>query len=243
MTTTRIYVDTPLIAGETVALDERSRHHLLNVLRAKDGEEIVLFNGQGGEYSANLLVKGKTASAAIRAFHDINRESPLKLHLAQAISRGDRMDFTLQKAVELGVGQITPLYSERSLRKQDAKQSEKKFKHWSGIIISACDQSGRCLLPALNQPINIDEWLIANNNSHRYILDPSANGSFAVSNKNDITLIIGPEGGFSDREITQAKQHGCFPVTLGPRILRTETAGIAALTICQALAGDLLGNI
>lgn len=241
MGTPRIYVDSALAAGINVTLDERNYHHLVHVLRMQSAAEIMLFNNRGGEYSGRLLVEKKSAKVEVLSFFDTDRESGLRLHLAQAISRGDRMDITLQKAVELGVTEVSPLYSERS-QKLDARAVEKKMAHWRGIIISACEQSGRCALPILHPPVSLMEWLAAHKNDEaaRYILDPEASGGFSPGKWGHIALLTGPEGGFSRQEIELAARHGCTPMRLGPRILRTETAGITALTVCQALSGDLL---
>jgi 16S rRNA (uracil1498-N3)-methyltransferase len=234
-------MDSALALGGSVILDERNYHHLVRVLRMQNDAEVLLFNNRGGEYCGRLLVEKKSARVEVLSFLGTDRESGLHLHLAQAISRGDRMDITLQKAVELGVTTITPLYSERS-QKMDARASEKKMAHWRGIVISACEQSGRCTLPALNSPVSLMEWLGAprENAAQRYILDPEARGKFSPRQLTHAALVTGPEGGFSREEIELAEKHGCMPVRLGPRILRTETAGIAALTVCQALSGDLL---
>jgi 16S rRNA (uracil1498-N3)-methyltransferase len=241
MGTPRIYIDSALATGISVILDQRNYHHLVHVLRMQSGTEVMLFNNRGGEYGGRLKVEKKSASVQIESFLDTDRESKLHLHLVQAVSRGDRMDVTLQKAVELGVTEISILYSERS-QKMDARMSEKKMAHWQGIVISACEQSGRCTMPALNAPAPLKEWLAAHkkNESQRYILDPKASGKFLPKKQSDVVVLIGPEGGFSEEEIELAEKNGCTPVRLGPRILRTETAGMVALTICQSIAGDLL---
>lgn len=241
MGTPRIYVDAALAQGTEVILDERNYHHLVHVLRMQSAAEILLFNNRGGEYRGRLRVEKKSARVEVLSYLATDRESRLKLHLAQAISRGDRMDITLQKAVELGVSEISPLYSERN-QKMDARTSEKKMTHWRGIIISACEQSGRCTLPALNAPVSLMEWLDARSKdeSECYILDPEASGKFSPGTAENIALLTGPEGGFTRQEIELAARQGCTAVRLGPRVLRTETAGIAALTVCQALSGDLL---
>lgn len=241
MGTPRIYVDSALASGIDVILDERNYHHLVHVLRMQNEAEVLLFNNRGGEYSGRLRVEKKSARVEVQSFLETDRESGLQLQLAQAISRGDRMDITLQKAVELGVTGITPLYSERS-QKMDARTREKKMAHWRGIVISACEQSGRCTLPVLNEPVFLAEWLAGPlaDEVQRYILDPEARGKFSPRKLAHIALVTGPEGGFSRQEIELAEKHGCSPARLGPRILRTETAGIAALTVCQALSGDLL---
>jgi 16S rRNA (uracil1498-N3)-methyltransferase len=241
MGTPRIYVDSALAAGINVILEERNYHHLVHVLRMQSEAEVMLFNNRGGEYSGRLRVEKKTAKVEVLSFQDTDRESKLKLHLVQAISRGDRMDITLQKAVELGVTEISPLYSERS-QKMDGRTREKKMAHWQGVVISACEQSGRCTLPVLNAPLSLAEWLEAHGKDamERFILDPEAKGKFSPRKLEQIALLTGPEGGFSRQEVELAERHGCTPVRLGPRILRTETAGIVALTACQALSGDLL---
>lgn len=241
MSTPRIFVDTELATGINIILDPRNYHHLIHVLRMQSDAEVILFNNRGGEYSGRLKVEKKSASVMIESFLDTDRESKLHLHLVQAVSRGDRMDVTLQKAVELGVTEISIVYSERS-QKMDPKMREKKMAHWQGIVVSACEQSGRCTLPPLNAPLTLVEWLASRKHDAalRYILDPRASGRFLPGNRTGVMVLIGPEGGFSDEEIELAGKYDCTPVRLGPRILRTETAGIAALTICQSLGGDLL---
>jgi 16S rRNA (uracil1498-N3)-methyltransferase len=241
MGTPRIYVDSALATGISLILDERNYHHLVRVLRMQSDAEVMLFNNRGGEYSGKLKVEKKSASVMVESFLETDRESKLHLHLVQAVSRGDRMDVTLQKAVELGVSEISILYSERS-QKMDARMSAKKMAHWQGIVISASEQSGRCSLPALHAPVSLKEWLLTHKKSEgqRYILDPKASGKFLPKKQSDVAVLIGPEGGFSEEEIEFAEKCGCTPVRLGPRILRTETAGIVALTVCQSMAGDLL---
>jgi 16S rRNA (uracil1498-N3)-methyltransferase len=240
---TRIYFDHPLSSGATLPLDERNRHHLLNVLRLPQDQEIVVFNGQGGEYGARLKITGKKAQIEIATFHNVNRESNLKLNLVQAISSSDRMDYTVQKAAELGVTEISPVYSERSQHRLNAERMEKKLQHWQGVIISACEQSGRCILPVLNKAITLAEWVAtyAKSSTRRYILDPdTAEHSLSVDSNNGIAMLVGPEGGFSPAEVDNAIRNGCIPVRLGPRIFRTETAGVVAAAILQGMAGDLL---
>lgn len=242
MTIPRVYIDTPLDSGITVELDARGRHHLVNVLRLKSGAPLVLFDGRGGEYEARLDIQTKkNVRAEVLGFREADCESPLKLHLVQAVARGDRMDTTLQKAVELGVDEITPVFSQRSTGKLNEHTRRKRMQHWRGIIISACEQSGRCRLPALHEPMPLSAFLERppQKNENRYILAPGADTGLNPARGGAIALLVGPEGGFSGQEIETARRHHWTPVRLGPRTLRTETAGIVALALCQGLAGDL----
>ncbi len=245
MTAPRIYLPLPLEPGSSVLLDERAKHHTVNVLRLKQGAKLILFNGTGNEYQATLSKAGKQAEVIIEAITESNPESPLTIQLIQGIARGDRMDFAIQKAVELGVKQITPVFTQRSVSKLDEKRQQKRLNHWQGILISACEQSGRCVLPQLDAPTTFNNWLesqsIQDDIVNSFILDPGA--SFGLnhiqhSNKK-ISLIIGPEGGFTDEELLTASNKGHQRLYLGPRILRTETAGIAAIAAIQASIGDL----
>jgi 16S rRNA (uracil1498-N3)-methyltransferase len=237
----RAYTPQSLIVGEEIELAPETAHHLINVLRLGAGDEIVLFNGQGGEYTSQLSFakKGK-GRATILAFNDVNRESPLSIHLYQGISRGDRMDFALQKATELGVTAITPLLCEHSQFKGNEKQQEKKQQHWQQIIISAAQQSWRCKLPKLNPPCQLDAALGEDTNTSKLFFHTQSESQLGdiLSEQTSLSIYIGPEGGFSDNEHTLAKNAGAIDVLLGPRILRTETATVAAITLAQYLAGD-----
>lgn len=238
----RVYLAAPLTTGNHVTLDERARHHIVNVLRLKTGADLLVFNGNGGEFGAKLFINGKQATAELTSFCDINRESSLHLHLVQSISRGDRMDLTIQKAVELGVSRITPVFSRRSISKLDADRLEKRVQHWQNVLIGACEQSGRCVPPVLEAPMPLDRWLDQTaGEPNRYLLDPGAKQSVNIVSPDctSLTLIVGPEGGFDEQELAYAESKNCLRVGFGPRTLRTETAAIAALAVLQALAGDL----
>ncbi|HEX7027986.1 MAG TPA: 16S rRNA (uracil(1498)-N(3))-methyltransferase [Gammaproteobacteria bacterium] len=240
--TPRVYLAIPLSAGNCVTLDQQARHHIVNVLRLKTGADLLVFNGQGGEFKAKLVISGKQAAVELLDFCEVNRESGLHLHLIQAVSRGDRMDLTIQKAVELGVNRITPVFSLRSVSKLDTDRLEKRTRHWQSVLTSACEQSGRCILPVLEHPIPLDRWLnVTTDEPNRYILDPEANQSINVIPQKlaDLKLVVGPEGGFDRQELEYAEATNCMRIRFGPRILRTETAAIAALAALQSRHGDL----
>lgn len=237
----RIYISTKLATGDTVELDENSFNHTVRVLRLKQGAAIILFNGEGGEFEAELsLVEKKRAEATMGQFHPTDCESPLQISLGQCISRGEKMDFTIQKAVELGVTEITPLFSERCGVKLQGDRLEKKEQHWQSVIISACEQSGRNFVPRLNATQDFEQWSRECNAEHKLILDPKGKRSLANLNPpNDkLLLVMGPEGGLSDNEIAYAVKQGFVGIQLGPRILRTETAALATLSAIQTLWGD-----
>ena len=239
---TRIFLDQPLGLDQTLTLPEAASRHLVQVLRLREGDAFIAFNGQGGEYGAVIhRIAKRDVQVRIGSFNAINRESPLSLTLAQCVSKGDRMDYTLQKAVELGVSEIVPLLSERSVVKLDAERWEKKMEHWRGVVISACEQSGRTRIPALHTPAPINAWLTQDTGTTlKLTLAPEASRSFHSIElaQRPVILLVGPEGGLSDAEIQRAESKGFEAITLGPRILRTETAGVAALAAIQALWGD-----
>jgi 16S rRNA (uracil1498-N3)-methyltransferase len=234
-------MDSPLTTAARLTLPEGPARHLVQVLRLKPGEMFIVFNGHGGEYEATLESVGKReAVARIGAFLDVNRESPLAITLAQCVSKGDRMDYTLQKAVELGVSEVVPLLSSRSVVKLDSDRWEKKLEHWRGVILSACEQSGRTRVPALHAATSIADWLTRATSDLQLVLAPTATQSLRTLCRpvGKASLLIGPEGGLSEAEIQLALQHHHTAVALGPRVLRTETAGVAALSAIQALWGD-----
>lgn len=238
----RIYQDSTLAEELTLPLDKRAAHHLTTVLRANTGDSVVLFNGDGSEYQARLQIKGKSASATIAQQLRFEYPPLLSITFIQAVSRGDRMDWSIQKAVELGASQIIPIYCERSIRSLDKTRTHKKMQHWQGIVTSACEQSERCRLPKLHQPIALSEYLNHSDSSlPGFILDPKAAISLhsSLQAADTVTIFNGPEGGFTDAEIAAAQSSGFKPVHIGPRILRTETAGIVALAVIQSAIGDL----
>ena len=246
MSNPRIYQNSPLIVGETVQLSDDAFGHLIRVLRLTDNASIILFNGQDQcDYQATLVKVGKkSAQALLMTQQKISNESPLQIHLGQGISRGDRMDFTLQKSVELGVNKITPLFTERCGVKLSGERLAKKRAQWQKIVISACEQSGRSFIPEVAKPMILTDWLNEQTSSLKLNLHPRASHSImtlATAEKNieKVRLLIGPEGGLSDDEIAQASKAQFQEVLLGPRILRTETAALTAITTLQCRFGDL----
>lgn len=237
----RIYLEIDLRAGSQVELPEPAARHLVQVLRLRAGDGFVAFNGRGGEYDALLASAGKRGAAAqIAAFREVDRESPLRVTLAQCISRGERMDYTVQKAAELGAWAIVPLTSANSVVHLDGERWDKKLAHWRGVIVAACEQSGRTRVPLLQPVTPIANWLaqaaglrlmlaIGGRQSLRDLPPPAE----------PLCLLAGPEGDFSEAESRAALARGFVPIGMGPRILRTETAGVAALAAIQALWGDL----
>ena len=238
----RVYLPGPWSEGQTLPLPEPAHRHLIQVLRLRDGDGVAVFDGVGHEAPARLLDIGKrSGSLQLGAVTTPNRESPLDITLLQCVSKGDRMDYTLQKAVELGVTRIQPLRSERSVVKLDAERWDKKQAHWEGVIISACEQSGRARLPALLPVAALDEAIRAlPTETLKLTLLPGAETGLRAlpAPASGIALLIGPEGGLSDDEATRARAAGFIAVHLGPRVLRTETAGVATLAALQVLWGD-----
>lgn len=247
MRSPRIYQAQVFEVGQTQALSDDAFGHTVRVLRLKDGDEITLFNGiaepQGYfEYQATLCnVSKKRAEIEIIAKNIVENESPLNIHLGQGISRGERMDFTLQKSVELGVNTITPIFTERCGVKLSGERLEKKHEQWQKIVISACEQSGRCAVPIVAQPIYLDDWLQQESSALKLNLHPRAQHSIMnlpIENQR-VRLLVGPEGGLSNEEIANANTAGFHDVLLGPRVLRTETAALTAITALQCRYGDL----
>ena len=236
----RSYVDAPLATGATVTLSESATAHLVRVLRLGLGAACVVFNGDGFDYDGHLVSIGKRgAQVEVRARRAVTNESPLRITLAQGVARGEKMDLVLQKATELGVAAIAPVFTERTEVKLDAERSEKRLQHWRGVVAAACEQCGRARLPALSAPIALREWV--STAGPGWFLNPKGEDSLqdlpmAMSS---IVLAIGPEGGLAERDLTVLKSAGFRGLRLGPRILRTETAGLAAIAAIQAMRGDL----
>jgi 16S rRNA (uracil1498-N3)-methyltransferase len=237
----RIYIDQDMAITESVSLDENASHYLSKVLRMQEGRELIVFNGKGGEFSAQIKeISKKCVIIEIGKLTEENRQSPLQLELAIGISRGERMDWVLQKATELGVSRIIPLITERTEVKVKGEKQDKKMQHWRQIIISACEQCHRNLLPALCEPQSIDEWLAGVSTDCRFVLHHRNDQSLAKSvSPNSVSLLIGPEGGLSEDEIVLAENYQFQSLRLGPRVLRTETAPVAAISLVQYLWGDL----
>lgn len=242
--TARIFQAIPLAENKSIQLDEQAHHHLSRVLRAKVNDPVIVFNGKGGEYLAKIItIDKKTTELFLEKFIRRDNESPLELYLAQGISRGEKMDFTIQKAVELGVKKIIPLFTERCNVKLNHERQEKKLLHWQSIIISACEQCGRNKIPEILSPQKLEEFLQVNPKEVRLVLSPHTQQKLSALTppaQTKIILFIGPEGGFSEYEVKKMLEVGFFPLNLGPRVLRTETAAIAAITALQAKWGDLI---
>jgi 16S rRNA (uracil1498-N3)-methyltransferase len=239
---TRLYCDLPLSPGAEVALSEAAAHHAVNVLRLQEGDALTLFNGAGGEYSASVVAAGKReARVRLIEFHPAERESPLQITLALGISAGERMDYSLQKATELGVSAIQPLATERSVVKLAGERADKRLQHWQHVVISACEQCGRNRVPAVAPVQKLFDYLARIDRGRRLLLlSPDAAAPLKqVPRSDDVVLLIGAEGGLAPAEREAAAAGGFEPVSLGPRILRTETAPVAALAVLQALWGDL----
>ncbi len=243
MSNHRFYSAENFIIGATVKLSDNAATHATRVLRLNVGDAIKLFNGDSFDYACELIsVKKSEVLAKVKASIAVTNESPLNITLLQGISCGDRMDYTIQKAVELGVKQIQPISTERSVVKLSSERAEKRLEHWQNVVISACEQCGRAKIPAVLTPTTLTNWLATNpqSNSTRILLNPVGAKRLAELPKStqDIQLLIGAEGGLTQAEIAVAIDHGFQSVVLGPRILRTETAAPTAIAVMQSLWGD-----
>jgi 16S rRNA (uracil1498-N3)-methyltransferase len=238
----RIFFDGNLNVDNEIRLSKEITHYLIHVLRLKKNYRIYLFNGDEGEYEALITDLNKhNITVKIQAYQSKYTESPLSIHLAQGISRGDRMDFAIQKAVELGVAFITPIITEYCSLSLKPSQFDKKMQHWQGIIISSSEQSGRTKLPVLKPIQSFQDWITTRSEQIKIICHPQhqKQSLSLTTNVNDVALLIGPEGGFSDEEFMQSLKHNFNCMSLGPRTLRTETATVVAITLLQFWWGDV----
>lgn len=237
----RIYSDQPLGVDQQVDLDEHASRHIAKVLRMESGRELTLFNGLGGQYTATIVEAGKKrVSVQLNSFDEASKDSPLSIHLGIGLSKGDRFEWVLQKAAELGVTHITPLFTERSEVKLAGPRLEKKMASWQQIIISACEQCQLNIVPQLTPPLKLDQWLSERDEQKRFVLHHRTDEQLdATQSVSSVALLIGPEGGLSSEEIGRAEQQAFQALRLGPRIFRTETAPMAAISILQYLWGDL----
>lgn len=237
----RLYVPATFEVGIVLVLPEGAARHVTRVLRMGEGAPLVLFDGRGQEAGVRLADVGrKQTTVSIEAVWSGGGESPLSVHLGQAISKGDRMDYAIQKAVELGVSAITPLYTERGDVRLKGEREEKKLAHWQAVAASACEQCGRAVVPVVHPPQSLDEWLTERHETLRLMLHLATGNAFAHHAPPDaIALLIGPEGGLSETDIQMSTGNGFIPLTLGPRVLRTETAPVVALTLLQHYFGDM----
>ncbi len=237
----RFYVDIPLQSGLTVELPGAVANHCVRVLRLKPGARLTLFNGKGGEFSAYLvLVEKRRATALLDEWNVREVESPLPVEIAQCISRGERMDYTIQKVVELGARGITPIVAERTVVNLKDERAEKRRRHWQGVVVAACEQSGRNWIPEVQPLIHFKQWVTQPRKELTLVLHHRATQDIRSMTRPEegVTLLVGPEGGLSDQEIMLAEQAGFISICLGPRILRTETAALSTLSLLQLLWGD-----
>ena len=238
----RHFVDEALVVGDSLLLPEVAHAHLVRVLRLAPGDRVRLFNGDGYDYEAELEAAGKReARARVLSRVAVASESPLAITLAQGIARGEKMDLVLQKATELGVARIAPVQTERTEVKLDGERAEKRGAHWRGVVASACEQSGRARLPELLPPRSLADFLATDSTTLKLVLDPAAATTLAQVQPapgETICLLVGPEGGLSERDLAAARAVGFSGLRLGPRILRTETAALAAIAGLNALHGD-----
>lgn len=238
----RIYVDEALAEGRLVTLREERAHYASRVLRLRTGDPVTVFNGEGGEYHGAVReINKKTVTIETHVWHDYERESPLDVTLIQAVAAQEKMDFILQKAVELGVRGVIPVASARARVRLDPERAAKRLRHWRAIVVSACEQCGRNRLPEVHAVTDLDHCFASlAESSERWLLSPEAGAGLRGRRLPEVPvyLLVGPEGGFSPEERQRAKDHGFQPLRLGPRVLRTETAALAALAAMQTLWGD-----
>ncbi len=237
----RIYSPVPLVAGQTLALEENAAQHVGRVLRMQAGEALELFNGDGHDYPATITTVGKReVTVTLGEPRRNDSESSLKLVLGQTLSKGDRMDYAIQKSVEMGVTTIVPLVSERCDVRLKGDREDKRLRHWRGVAISAAEQCGRAVVPEITQVMTLEQWFDYTRSAPvRLVLHHRSSQSLeALARPEEVALMIGPEGGLSTSEIVAAEAQGFLPTTLGPRVLRTETAPVAAIALCQWLWGD-----
>jgi 16S rRNA (uracil1498-N3)-methyltransferase len=244
MRLTRVYVEIPVTTGRQLVLEGSAANHIARVLRLRNGDCLTLFDGSGGEFGARIeSLRKDTVVVSVEEHRELERESPLFLTLAQGISRGERMDWVVQKATELGVSRIVPVFTKRSVVRLDERQAERKNQHWRAIAIAACEQCGRNRIPELAEPVHFFDAIGQEGSPGATRLLLSPDGDLRIDDLRGlgagITVLIGPEGGLEDTEQEAALAAGFKAVRLGPRVLRTETAAIAALTIIQSYFGDL----
>lgn len=238
----RFFCPPPLASGEGIALPPGVAHHAVRVLRLKEGDAVILFDGEGGEYPAWLArIDGREVLANVGERRGVERESPLSVTLVQGLATAERMDFAIQKSVELGVAAIVPVTTARSVVRLSADRARRRVEHWQQIVVAACEQCGRDRLPAIHSPCDLSEWLrTPSSAATRLLLSPDAPRTLGQLSRPDgtVELLVGPEGGLTADESAAAMADGFHAVRLGPRILRTETAAPAALAAMNALWGD-----
>lgn len=238
MRLSRFFVDQPLSLGQH-DLPEAQAHYIGRVLRHATGDAVQLFDGSGREYLGELVEVGKrNVRVELREQFAGQPDSPLRIHLGQGLSRGERMDWAIQKATELGVAEITPIVSERCEVRLKDERADKRLQHWRQVAISACEQCGRSSLPLIHPPLALEDWLRGRDDDLRLVLHPVAASLASHAPPSRLAFLVGPEGGLSDAEVEQAQAAGFHSARLGPRVLRTETAPVVALAVAQQLWGD-----
>ena len=239
MRLSRIHTEQPLTAGQRVTLDADQAHYLGKVLRARPGHQFALFNAQDGEFIAEIVaVNKRDIELEILAVRAAVPDSGLQVHIGMGISRGERMDYAVQKATELGVSSLTPLFTDFSEVKLSTDRADKRTAHWQKVATSASEQCGRCSVPDIHHPVNLKDWLATVPAGQGFMLDHTGSHGFTGPRPEAVYLLIGPEGGTSDEEKHLALDAGFCMVRLGPRVLRTETAPVVALTALQLQWGD-----
>ena len=237
----RFYIDAPLRAGASCTLPEEAAHHALHVLRLRGGDEVTLFNGRGGEYAGRIASLGKRELLIdVLQHREVEREAPLQMVLVQGVSSGERMDFTIRKAVELGVAEVRPVLAAASVARPKGERAAARREHWQKVAISACEQCGRNRIPQVHEVISI-ERILADKASYGILLSPRAELRFSEACRKvetAVTIAAGPEAGFNAAEEAAFLDAGYVPARLGARVLRTETAALAALAALNALRGD-----
>ena len=236
----RIFVDTPLHSGALIALPERSSNHVGRVLRMRPKEPLILFNGRGKAWQGKIdSINKKMVTVYLDSFIEDDTQSPLILELGQTISRGERIDYAIQKATETGVTTITPLFTDRCEVKLTGERSNKRVEHWRQVAISACEQCGRNIPPTIHAPMKIDQWLSSRNTELNIVLHHRTQQKLSgFAQPKSVSILVGPEGGLTPQEIELAEKNSFHPIAFGPRVLRTETAPVVAISIMQHLWGD-----
>lgn len=236
----RLYSPLALNTLCEVVLVEDAAHYIAKVLRLRPGDQLRLFNGKNGEYLASIVaIDKRSVTTVLQEQLTGNADPTLPIHLGLGVSRGERMDYAIQKATETGVSTIVPLLTERCEIKLKNDRVETRVHHWQRVAISASEQSGRCHVPDIAEPLSLSDWLAAPRNGNSFVLDHRGESGFpSIDNPAAITLLIGPEGGLSEQEVTAAASHDFCSVSLGPRVLRTETAPVVAIALVQHLWGD-----
>lgn len=238
MRLSRFFIDAPLTLGEH-ELPEAQAHYIGRVLRMAEGDALQVFDGSGTEYRGTLLEVGKKrVRVQLTESFPGQAESALRIHLGQGLSRGERMDWAIQKATELGVSEITPIVSERCEVRLKDERAEKRQAHWQQVAVSACEQCGRSVVPVIHSPVPLADWLKRIEADLKLVLHPVAEPLTRHEKPGTLAFLIGPEGGLNDNEVDQAKDAGFHAARLGPRVLRTETAPVVALSVAQQLWGD-----